>query len=121
MKYEDLICWYDQEINWMVRALKDDHSNKQYLSGYYEALRRHFREKKIDCEDFPTVVNGSRFSYRGITVKVYFDDPGQQMYTIVDGETISGGAYNTDPQYEFSEAIDYAIDKIMLSQILLDN
>jgi len=121
MKYEDLICLYDQEINWMVRALKDDHSNKQYLRGYYEALRRYFRYQKMQCEDFPSIVNSSRFTYRGITVRVYLDDPGQQLYTIVNGEIISGGAFNGEPQYEFSEAIDYAIDKIMLSQILLDN
>jgi len=117
MKYEDLINWYDQEINWMVRSLADDNSNIMYLSGYYDALRRFFRYQKMQCKDFPSIVNGSRFTYRGITVKVYFDDPGQQMYTIVDGETISGGAYNTRPEWEFSEAIDYAIDKIMLSQI----
>lgn len=117
MNYEDLISWYDQEINWIVRALKDDSSNAEYLHGYYDAMRRHFRVLKMECEDFPKVVNGSRFEYRGVVVKVYFDDPGQQLYAIVNGETVSGGAFNSEPQYEFSEAIDYAIDKIMLSQI----
>ncbi len=117
MKYEDLISWYDQEIHWMVRLLKDDNSNVEYLRGYYAALRRNFREKKMDCEDFPKITRGSRFEYRGVVVKVYLDDPGQQLYAIVNGETISGGSFNGEPQYEFSEAIDYAIDKIMLSQI----
>ena len=34
--------------------------------------------------------------YRGYHVDFYFDDPGQQIYTVFEGEEIGFGAYNSN-------------------------
>lgn len=47
------------------------------------------------------------FTYRGFTYPIYLDDYGQCFYTIMDGETISFGSFNT----EYEDALRHLIDK----------
>ena len=120
MTYNELMTWYEDQLSFIARSIEDDNSNAEYWHGYYDAISKEFYRMKFQCSNFPPLENGRYFRYRGLTFKVYFDDYGQQQYIYVNGEFIGGGSYNSDPQYAFSNAIDYALDKVVLSQILCD-
>ena len=50
--------------------------------------------------------------YRGYHVDFYFDDPGQQIYTVFDGEEIGFGAYNSNYIDDMKYIIDNKLDTI---------
>lgn len=58
----------------------------------------------------------SLIEYRGETIPVYADDPGQQDFTVLRGRVISGGSYNFFPE----EVFCYELDRILENEYLAD-
>ena len=50
--------------------------------------------------------------YRGEHVDFYMDDPGQQIYTVFEGEEIGFGAYNFNYKNDMKYMIDRKLDLI---------
>jgi len=50
--------------------------------------------------------------YRGYHVDFYFDDPGQQIYTVFEGEEIGFGAYNSNYIDDMKHIIDNKLDVV---------
>lgn len=50
--------------------------------------------------------------YRGFHVDFYFDDPGQQVYTVFENEMISFGSYNDHWEDDMKYIIDDKLDII---------
>lgn len=72
-------------------------------SGYsYEICEKDSAEKALVEKLF----------YRGIEVKVYADDPGQQFYAIIEGQEYSFGAFNTNYLDDIFYIIDDKLDNI---------
>ena len=55
------------------------------------------------------------FVYRDQYVPVYSDDYGQQDYTVIDGKTYGGGAYNFFADEVFCSEIDYILEKKIIA------
>lgn len=118
MKYEDLIYYYEEELDYIKRHRDHQLTSKEVLTGRYLALRSIFRKlKNYECEDFPKIKN-NKFNYRNFEVDVLADDPGQQLYIkLPNGKEIGGGTYNLSPEDIFSEAIDDYLDGELLSDL----
>lgn len=52
------------------------------------------------------------FEYRGISVPIYVNEPGQCFWTILDGTEIGFGSFNTDYEEDLKYLIDQKLDLI---------
>ena len=50
--------------------------------------------------------------YRGYHVDFYFDDPGQQIYTVFEGKEIGFGSYNSNYIQDMKYIIDNKLDVV---------
>jgi len=50
--------------------------------------------------------------YRGITTKIYADEPGQQFYCELDGKEVCFGSFNTNFEEDLYYLIDDKLDTI---------
>lgn len=110
MKWEDILFEYEEALAFIKRQ-KEYHS-QDYIDGMYNMLRSNIRRAKLYCEDFPIAdQKNTTFIYRHNSYEIKFDDYGQQLYIEVDGQTLPGGAYNSNPEMDWSEMLDYIIDE----------
>jgi hypothetical protein len=55
--------------------------------------------------------------YRDIEIPCYDDDYGQQVFAVIDGNDVSGGAYNFAYPIEFVHAADYFLERKRIEEI----
>lgn len=111
MKWEDILFEYEDALNFIKRQKK--YHSQDYINGMYNMLRSNVRRIKLYCNDFP-IATETAFNYRGQSYEIHFDDYGQQMYLEVDGKVLSGGAFNPNPELDWSEMLDDIIDEKFL-------
>lgn len=98
------VCWLDT-----VSALKPElpPHDVAFPEELSDADRRRYDTQK-GCA-FCGVLR-----YRGAEVPLYDDDAGQQVFAVLDGETIGGGSFNLFYCDEFERAVDLRLDRAIL-------
>lgn len=123
MTWNDLLNMYEDRLEYIRRRKK--YNNDSFTDGMYFMLRTLIREFKFGLKDFPKITNALAepdkeekvFNYRGHIFPVLVDDYGQQLYIEYKDQTISGGAFNSSPELNFSEQLDDILDQEFFSGI----
>lgn len=110
MRWKDLLCEYEIDLAFINR--QSEYCSKEHIIGMYRMLRSIIRHMRLYCEELPRIdYSTNTFFYRGHEYKVCFDDAGQQLYLDLGDITLSGGAFNDSPEWEWMELLDDIIDK----------
>ena len=106
----------DKQVSAITTELRSFFRNLRYAcddSYVMRFLEEHEKELYIDCGNKASFI----FEYRDRTFPVFTDDAGQQLYLVYNEDiSISGGAFNTEPEFVFADSLDTLIDLEILGQ-----
>lgn len=133
-KLTELIKWYD----YCIYILDNAHMPKDYYNMALCNFNAIFKSNKMNCQygeflEFETRLSPdedseeferhifcdkgmiykpiARLDYRGETAYIYNDDYGQQIFMIYNDNEYSGGSYNMDYLFEFTQIMDNEVHR----------
>lgn len=110
MKWEDLLCIYEDKLEFINRQRK--YCSKDCVMGMYRMLRLMVHQMCLECEDLPEIdYSRNTFFYRGYEYEVVIDDAGQQSYIDLGNVVLSGEAFNDSFNLEWMESLNNILDK----------